>query len=78
MSLVVAKKRGVGCVAGSTRKGGEDWEFRINRGKLVYIGWINNQVLLYSTENYIQCPVKHHNGEYEKEYTHTHTLYIYH
>ena len=40
MSLVVAKKRGVGCVAGSTRKGGEDWEFRINRGKLVYIGWI--------------------------------------
>ena len=68
-------------VAGSRRKGGENWELRINRGKLVYIGWINNQVLLYSTENYIQCPVKHHNGEYEKEYIyiyiHTHTHYIY-
>ena len=26
-----------------------EWEFRISRCKLVYIGWINNKVLLYST-----------------------------
>ena len=50
--------------------GGEkDWEFWINRCKLLYIGWINNKVLLYSTENYIQYPVINHNGKkYEKEY----------
>ena len=36
---------------------------------ILYIGWINNKVLLYSTENYIQYPVINHNGkEYEKEY----------
>ena len=30
---------------------------------------INNKVLLYSTGDYIQCPVISHNGkEYEKEY----------
>ena len=46
-----------------------NWEFGISRCKLVYIEWINNRVLLYSTENYIQCPVINHNGkEYEKEY----------
>ena len=50
------------------RDRGKDWEFRISRCKLLYIGWINNNVLLYSTENYIQYPVINHNGkEYEKE-----------
>ena len=29
------------------------------------MGWINNKVLLYSTENYIQYPMANHNG---KEY----------
>ena len=49
--------------------GGKDWEFGISRDKLLYIGWINNEVLLYSTGNYIQYPVTHHNGkEYLKEY----------
>ena len=33
----------------------------------------NNKVLLYSTANYVQCPVINHNvKEYEKEY-----IYIY-
>ena len=36
---------------------------------ILYIGWINNKVLLYSTGNYIQYPVTNHSGkEYEKEY----------
>ena len=25
-----------------------DWEFGISTGKLLYIGWINNKVLLYA------------------------------
>ena len=49
--------------------GGMEWECGISRCKLVYIGWINNKVLLYSTGNYIQYPVINHNRkEYEKEY----------
>ena len=56
--------------------GGEkEWEFGISRYKLVYIGWINNKILLYSTGNYIQYPVINHNGkEHEKEYI---CIYIY-
>ena len=33
--------------------------------KLLYIDWINNKFLLYSTENYIQYPMINHKG---KEY----------
>ena len=45
--------------------GGMHWEFGISRYKLLYIGWINNKVLLYSTGNYVQYSVINHNG---KEY----------
>ena len=56
--LVVAKRRG---------GGGMDREFGISIDKLVYIGWINHKVLLYSTWNYIQYLVTNHNRkEYEK------------
>ena len=37
--------------------GGMDWELGISRGKLVYTGWINKKVLLYSPGNCIQHPV---------------------
>ena len=30
-----------------------DWEFGVTICKLLYVGWINNKVLLYSTGNYI-------------------------
>ena len=44
-----------------------DWDFGINRCKLLYREWINNKVLLYSTGSYIQDPVINHNGkEYKK------------
>ena len=47
----------------------------ISRYKLLYIKQINNKLLLYSTGNYIQCPLINHNGkEYEKEYVY---IYIY-
>ena len=44
-------------------------EFGISRYKLLYIGQINNKVLLYSTENYIHYLVITYIGkESEKEY----------
>ena len=47
----------------------KDWEFGISRYKLLYIGWINHKVLLYSTGNCIQYTVINHNGkEYEKHF----------
>ena len=59
--------------------GGMDWDFGVNRCKLLYIEWISNKVLLYSTGNYIQYPVINHNGkEYEKECMYVYTyIYIY-
>ena len=54
--LVVAKGEG----------GGKDWEFGISRCKLLYIEWINNKVLLYSTGNHIQYRVINHNGREKK------------
>ena len=51
--------------------GGKNWEFGINRCKLLYIEWINNKILLYSTGDYTQYPVINHNGkEHEKECIH--------
>ena len=47
--LVVAK--------GETGGRGKNWEFGISRCKLLYIGWINNKVLLYSTGNLTQYSV---------------------
>ena len=31
---------------GKGSRGGKEWEFGISRGKILYIGWINNKVLL--------------------------------
>ena len=38
-------------------------KFGVNRCKLVFIGWINIRVLLFSTGNYVQYPIIKHNGE---------------
>ena len=44
-----------------------NWDFEISRCKLLYIGWINNKVLLDSTRNYIEYPVINYNvKEYKK------------
>ena len=37
--------------------GGLGWEFGISRHRLLYIEWINNQVLLCTTGNSAQCCV---------------------
>ena len=44
-------------------RGGMEWEFAIWRCKFLWIEWINNKVLLYSTGNYSQHPVINHNGK---------------
>ena len=38
-------------------QGGTDWEFGIEVYKLLYLKWINNKNLLYSTENSAQYSV---------------------
>ena len=48
-----------------------EWDFGFSRCKLVYIEWINNKVLLYSTGNYIQYPVINYNEKNIKR------MYIY-
>ena len=50
--LWLSTGRGVG--------GGRNWEFEISRCKLLYAGWINSKVLLYSTGNNIQYLVINH------------------
>ena len=49
------QRRDCGCRGkGAGRK--MELEVGVRRCKLLYIGWINNKVLPYSTENYIQYP----------------------
>ena len=51
---------------GKGSEGGIKYEFEISRNKLLHIKQINNKVLLYSTENYIQYPVINHNAKEKK------------
>ena len=41
---------------------GVDWEFGISRCRLLHLEWISNEILLYSTGNYIQSLVVEHDG----------------
>ena len=51
--------------------GREGLEFGISRCKLLYMGWINNKVLLFSTGNCTQYPaVNHKRKECEKDCVH--------
>ena len=38
---------------GGERGSGMDWEFRVNSCKLLHLEWLSNEILLYSTGNYI-------------------------
>ena len=53
--LVVAKGEGEGV--------GWTWEFEVSRCKLLCLEWISNEVLLYSTGNYIQSHGTDHDGK---------------
>ena len=52
---MVAKEEGVG--------GRAQWEVGVSRCNPQNTEGINNKVLLYSTENYIQCPMINHKGK---------------
>ena len=61
-------------MAGIRGGAGRDWEFGVDRCKLLHREWMNNKVLLYSIFNiaypgkHIQSPGINHSGkEYEKE-----------
>ena len=57
---IVANRNGVGGVM--------ERHVGVSRCKVSVSGWINNKVLLYSTENLIQWPVINHNGkEYKRK-----------
>ena len=47
---------------GRRGSGRMEWKFGVSRCKPVYIEWVNNEILLYSTKIYIQYPVINHNG----------------
>ena len=40
-----------------------DWEFGVNRCKLLYLEWIDNKVLPYNTGNYVQSLGIDHYGK---------------
>ena len=40
-----------------------EWEGGVSRFELLHAEAINGEVLLYSTENSIQCPLVNHNGK---------------
>ena len=53
-----SKREQAYCCQRGGDQGGMDLEFGVNRYKLLHIEWINNKALPYSTENYIQYPMK--------------------
>ena len=59
MNLSTEKKQSHGCgeqicpFQEGRGRSGRDWEFGVNRCKLLHLEWISNESLLYSTGNYI-------------------------
>ena len=42
-----------GCQGGRGGRQSQGWELGVNRCKLLHLEWISNEILLYSTGNYI-------------------------
>ena len=63
MNLSTKQKQTCGCQGGGGRGSGMDWEFGVNGCKLLHLEWISNEILLYSTGNYIQSLGIDHNGK---------------
>ena len=57
-----------GCQGGGGGSG-MDWESGVNRCKLLHLEWISNEILLYSTGNYIQSLVMEHDGGLQQKLT---------
>ena len=57
---------------------GLDWEFGVSRCKLLHVEWICNEVLFYSTGNYIQSLGIENDGPYyEKKNIYIYNIYTY-
>ena len=54
-----------GCQGGGGGSG-MDWEFGVNRCKLLPLAWMGSETLLYSTANYIQSLVMQHDNVRKK------------
>ena len=62
------REQACGCQEREAGGTGRDLEFGVSRSKPLYIEWISNKVLPYSTGNYIQYPAINHDGkEYARE-----------
>ena len=48
-----------GCQGGGS---GMDWEFGVSRCKRLHLEWISNEILLYSTWNYIYSLMMEHDN----------------
>ena len=51
-----------GCQGGGGGSG-MDWNFGGGRCKVLHLEWMSNEILLYSTRNYIQSFAMEHDGE---------------
>ena len=47
-----------------------DWQLGVNRSKLLLLEWISNEILLFSTENYVQSLMTEHDNARKKECAH--------
>ena len=47
---------------GGGKESGMDWVCAVSRCKLLHLEWISNEILLYSTGNYIYLLVMEHDG----------------
>ena len=54
-------KQTCGCQGGMGGSG-MDGEFGVSKGKLLHLEWLSNEILLYSTGNYIQSLLIEHDG----------------
>ena len=50
------------CCQGVGGESGMDWEFGVNRCKLLPLEWLSNEILLYITGNYTWSLVMEHDG----------------
>ena len=69
MNLFIQKKQThrhreeLGVAKGEGEVTGMDWEFGVNRCKLLHLKWKDNKILLYSKGNYIQSPRIDYDGK---------------
>ena len=63
--LMDLEEQTCGCQGGGGGNG-MDWEFGVNRCKLLPLEWISNGILLYSTGNYVWPLVIEHDNVIKK------------